>query len=796
MFLRRLFNDLSSFISEPQAAASKAAQEAALNIKFYYDAANLSTMSEDFLKSFGPLGLKTYIHQSAGPSDVEISKDVKLLVLPIKKLKDNRIPAPFGVLANCFIAKDTIIAEYTGTLQSDHTASSKVALKDQSYVYHLKGLSIDAKCEGNLSRFINHSDNNNTYFYKYQNKVYVKALRDIQSGEQLLINYGTGYFAEHSSEKRIILSAYHSDKSEQELYNERLDHYKKLSELSDTDLEEKTLKESIKALFPEVDEKNILIPKNKYPNYPILTLNPLGEVTNTAELSLFHALCATCSASFGLQAIKNAIGTYQADVALQCDQGKNALLYLGENKNLADSQKAQILKLLIKSLDSFQPLYVSDKSDQTLYHYCLENKLHDCLKLLFKYNFNIENFDKRVESLFITGIKNNNFEGIQLLFNKIHHKDMAKCLQKLNLKDFNKLLNKISDSTKKMQMFALFSPYLKLETLNLTACDSSVRPRRKLRNSYSNHDFFNVDQLEVEPTPINKENNLSASPLLSEESAAEDKDDADNKMDVERNINPTTKVKSKNNKHISANKKAAVKDIFIEPATITDLDEENASIDSTHTSLSEESAAEGEGDSEENEINKNESKRKFLNYYKSVKKGQLSKFEIIRNYKANCTNDRIFYESQYYDWLRDKVEPNARVRSKHYGNDVKSAFIDYYKNEIIKFPKKKVSPILKDFNHDKNLNIPNNTANRWCLNAGIHQHKARNVKNLENKRRFQALSDASLDGNKQIDKFIKLYPAAHVPESTLRSWLTFFNHQKNKPSLPETERPLKRARMK
>jgi len=110
-----------------------------------------------------------------------------------------------GLFAKCFIEKDTVIGEYTGELITEEEERRRIniynALHLSSYIYETEkpGLLIDAGPMGNHTRFINHScnDDNCAVFMEIIDgvpKIWVVAIKDIQQGQELFLNYGKSYF--------------------------------------------------------------------------------------------------------------------------------------------------------------------------------------------------------------------------------------------------------------------------------------------------------------------------------------------------------------------------------------------------------------------------------------------------------------------------------------------------------------------------------------------------------------------------------------------------------------------------
>jgi SET domain-containing protein len=118
------------------------------------------------------------------------------------EIKTSTIPgAGKGLFTNVFIAKGTRIVEYKGTVTTWN------AVKDDptnAYIYYLKpNHVIDArdhpKC---MARYVNDAKgltrtkgrNNNAQFSNVGLHVYIVATKDIQPGEEILVEYGKKYW--------------------------------------------------------------------------------------------------------------------------------------------------------------------------------------------------------------------------------------------------------------------------------------------------------------------------------------------------------------------------------------------------------------------------------------------------------------------------------------------------------------------------------------------------------------------------------------------------------------------------
>ncbi len=138
--------------------------------------------------------------------DDEISNQI-LPNLSIRWIDDDM---GFGVFADANLKKNTYIGEYTGKLRR----RKKWADQKNSYTFeYLIGESIDtaytidAKDQGNHTRFINHSISGNSdpmlVFHDHLMKVIVYTNRDVKIGEQISYNYGPDYWAKREGPQSI-----------------------------------------------------------------------------------------------------------------------------------------------------------------------------------------------------------------------------------------------------------------------------------------------------------------------------------------------------------------------------------------------------------------------------------------------------------------------------------------------------------------------------------------------------------------------------------------------------------------
>jgi SET domain-containing protein len=127
------------------------------------------------------------------------------LALPEKQLIVKRSILPGtgkGLFTKSFIARGSFIIEYKGRVT---TWKDVLAGKDfNGYVYYINRKHVvDAKpCKECIARYANDARgivrlkglNNNCSYKVVNNKVFIKAIKNIQPSEELLVSYGKEYW--------------------------------------------------------------------------------------------------------------------------------------------------------------------------------------------------------------------------------------------------------------------------------------------------------------------------------------------------------------------------------------------------------------------------------------------------------------------------------------------------------------------------------------------------------------------------------------------------------------------------
>jgi SET domain-containing protein len=102
----------------------------------------------------------------------------------------------WGVFATRPIPRETFVVEYKGqkisAAESDRRERRYLA-RGRIWCFKMSGRTArDAAFGGNLGRYVNHSCRPNCYSDIVGDRIWIRALRDIERGEELTYDYGTG----------------------------------------------------------------------------------------------------------------------------------------------------------------------------------------------------------------------------------------------------------------------------------------------------------------------------------------------------------------------------------------------------------------------------------------------------------------------------------------------------------------------------------------------------------------------------------------------------------------------------
>ncbi|MEM9336424.1 MAG: SET domain-containing protein [Patescibacteria group bacterium] len=117
------------------------------------------------------------------------------------KVKVKRGLAGLGLFADQEFKRDDFIIEYTGELITDEERNRRGG----KYLFEIdEEWTIDGKDRSNIARYINHGCKNNAYAEvdEEERRVFVRAKKKIQPGEEITFHYGKEYFDEYMSNGR------------------------------------------------------------------------------------------------------------------------------------------------------------------------------------------------------------------------------------------------------------------------------------------------------------------------------------------------------------------------------------------------------------------------------------------------------------------------------------------------------------------------------------------------------------------------------------------------------------------
>ena len=99
----------------------------------------------------------------------------------------------FGLFATRPIKKRSRIAEYKGPLLTTKQAL-KAETRGNRYLYEINSRwTIDGSPRSNIARYFNHSCNPNSETYNVKHRVFVRAMRNIKPGQEIVYDYGRDY---------------------------------------------------------------------------------------------------------------------------------------------------------------------------------------------------------------------------------------------------------------------------------------------------------------------------------------------------------------------------------------------------------------------------------------------------------------------------------------------------------------------------------------------------------------------------------------------------------------------------
>lgn len=122
-----------------------------------------------------------------------------------KKVKVKRGLAGLGLFAEESIKKGELIIEYIGNILNKEESD---AVKSNQYLFEVnRNKTIDGSVRWNIARYCNHSCDGNAESEIKKARVFVKATKDIQEGEEIVYDYGEEFVNEFIAPKGCRCSA-------------------------------------------------------------------------------------------------------------------------------------------------------------------------------------------------------------------------------------------------------------------------------------------------------------------------------------------------------------------------------------------------------------------------------------------------------------------------------------------------------------------------------------------------------------------------------------------------------------
>jgi hypothetical protein len=113
--------------------------------------------------------------------------------MPSRPFRIGRSLTGFGLFATRPIKKKTRITEYRGPFLGREEAD-RAERRGNRYLYEVsKNRTINGTPRYNVARYANHSCNPNAESVIWRGRVFIKALRNIKPGEEIVYDYGTDY---------------------------------------------------------------------------------------------------------------------------------------------------------------------------------------------------------------------------------------------------------------------------------------------------------------------------------------------------------------------------------------------------------------------------------------------------------------------------------------------------------------------------------------------------------------------------------------------------------------------------
>lgn len=456
-----------------------------------------------------------------------------LRIARIKKLE--KIIGPdraWGVLTDCNIKVNTLIAKYTGENLDYHAADER---SDKSYFIKVsEDHFVDAKMQGGVARFINGSINANCEFRIVangtQNEVMLYSTRMIATGEQLLANYGDAYenysdsrHEEKSKKKEanelVALLPHDTDLSPKQKFDAHFTAYASTKSISDKLLTSiHALAEECKsvdqilngACLPADFAKQVRPESTLAPNSMELMTNRVKEKDIDAPLFIIEKNATSFKVcddnqpnltTLMLACFNNDLKSVQAllkknaNANAQTLSGKTPLIFVILCKQPKD--QPEIIRTLIQH--HADPCITDPYHRRTVLHYCVILDKVDCLQAILTSTPMIRS--EFIQPILFCTIENNNWKMAEMLLQTLIKNSCdwnnQEVLRKNALKEWKSYFQKETNPLNILRLIQIAKLVISVETTASTQSKFVTTLKRKItveESKAQRHLNYHIDE--------------------------------------------------------------------------------------------------------------------------------------------------------------------------------------------------------------------------------------------------------------------------------------------------------------
>ena len=155
------------------------------------------SISEEVMKSIVKKVTKTSVKKTSAKKGSEHKEAIKLPDHHFKLVKVKRGLAGLGLFAGEDIKKGELIIEYIGNILNKEEAAK---INTNQYLFEVnRNKTIDGSVRWNIARYCNHAceEAGNAESEIKKGRVFVKAIKNIKNGDEILYDYGEEFVNEY-----------------------------------------------------------------------------------------------------------------------------------------------------------------------------------------------------------------------------------------------------------------------------------------------------------------------------------------------------------------------------------------------------------------------------------------------------------------------------------------------------------------------------------------------------------------------------------------------------------------------